>query len=313
MPIQSHCRISRDPTWVSPQSARQSAVYNHEMKLKFTKMHGAGNDFVVIDAISQRVEFTAAQWQFLADRRFGIGADQMLVVEKPQSAGVDFRYRIYNADGGEVEQCGNGARAFVRFVTDKNLTDKRVIKVETLSGIIEPRLEADGRITVDMGAPITQPERVPFNASGLQGKIEGLDTLWPLDVNGKTVWISAVSMGNPHAVQVVNDSEAAPVLADGPQIEHHIRFPRRVNAGFMQIIDRCQIRLRVFERGAGETLACGTGACAAVVAGIRRGLLDSPVRVHTHGGELSIAWKGENAPVLLTGPAVSVFEGEIEI
>ncbi|MES2535275.1 MAG: diaminopimelate epimerase [Pseudomonadota bacterium] len=283
------------------------------MKIKFTKMHGAGNDFVVIDAINQHIDFTAAQWQFIADRRFGIGADQMLVVEKPQSAGVDFRYRIYNADGGEVEQCGNGARAFVRYVTDKNLTDKRIIKVETLSGIIEPRLEPDGRITVDMGAPILQPEQVPFNSIGLAGKAEGLDTLWPLDVDGNTVWISAISMGNPHAVQVVSDSETAPVLADGPSIEHHPRFPNRVNAGFMQIVGRHQIKLRVFERGAGETLACGTGACAAVVAGIRRGLLDSPVRVDTHGGELSIAWGGEHTSVLLTGPAVSVFEGEIDI
>jgi diaminopimelate epimerase len=283
------------------------------MKLKFTKMHGAGNDFVVIDAISQRIDFTPAQWQLLADRRFGVGADQMLVVERPQSAGVDFRYRIYNADGGEVEQCGNGARAFVRFVTDKGLTDKRAIKVETLSGIIEPTLEADGCITVDMGAPILEPARVPFDAIGLQGKAEDDDTLWPLDVNNKTIWISAVSMGNPHAVQLVADTESAPVPADGPTIEMHPRFPKRVNAGFMQIIDRHHIRLRVFERGAGETLACGTGACAAVVAGIRRGLLDSPVRVATHGGELSIAWAGHDAPVMLTGPAVSVFEGEIDI
>jgi diaminopimelate epimerase len=283
------------------------------MKLKFTKMHGAGNDFVVIDAISQRIDFTPAQWQFLADRRFGVGADQMLVVEEPCSPGVDFRYRIYNADGGEVEQCGNGARAFVKFVTDKRLTDKRAIKVETMAGVIEPRLEADGRITVDMGAPILEPEQVPFDTKGLQGKADGRDMLWPLDINGKTVWMSAVSMGNPHAVQVVDDAQSAPVQADGPLIEHHPRFPKRVNAGFMQIVNRHQISLRVFERGAGETLACGTGACAAVVAGIRRGLLDSPVAVNTRGGELSIAWAGEQSPVLLTGPAVSVFEGEIEI
>ncbi len=283
------------------------------MKLKFTKMHGAGNDFVVIDAINQRIDFTPAQWQFLADRRFGIGADQMLVVEKPQSAGVDFRYRIYNADGGEVEQCGNGARAFVKFVTDKRLTDKRAIKVETMSGVIEPTLEADGRITVDMGAPILEPERVPFDAKGLQGKVEGNDTLWPLEINGKTIWMSVVSMGNPHSVQIVDDAQSAAVQSDGPAIEHHPRFPRRVNAGFMQIVDRRQINLRVFERGAGETLACGTGACAAVVAGIRRGLLDSPVRVNTRGGELSITWAGQGSPVLLTGPAVSVFEGEIDI
>lgn len=283
------------------------------MKLKFTKMHGAGNDFVVIDAISQTLNFTPEQWKKLADRRFGVGADQMLVVEKPQSAGVDFRYRIYNADGGEVEQCGNGARAFVKFVTDKGLTAKRRIKVETMSGVIEPTLEADGRITVDMGAPILEPEKVPFDAAGLTGKQEGGDTLWPLDINGKTLWISAVSMGNPHAVQVIDDANTAPVLQDGPVIEHHPRFPKRVNAGFMQIVNRRQINLRVFERGAGETLACGTGACAAVVAGIRRGLLDSPVKVSTRGGELSIAWAGAGSPVMLTGPAVSVFEGEIDI
>jgi diaminopimelate epimerase len=283
------------------------------MKLKFTKMHGAGNDFVVIDAIHQHIDFSPAQWQRLADRRFGVGADQMLVVEKPQQPEVDFRYRIYNADGGEVEQCGNGARAFVRFVTDKGLTDKRAIRVETLSGVIEPRLEENGEITVDMGAPILEAQRVPFDAAGLDGKPEGDDVLWPLDVNGRNLWISVVSMGNPHAVQVVADADAAPVAEDGPRIERHPRFPRRVNAGFMQILDRNAIRLRVFERGAGETLACGTGACAAVVAGIRRGLLDTPVRVETRGGELSIAWAGGNAPVLLTGPAVTVFDGEIEI
>jgi diaminopimelate epimerase len=283
------------------------------MKLKFTKMHGAGNDFVVIDAIHQRVNLTPAQWKMLADRRFGVGADQMLLVEKPQSAGVDFRYRIYNADGGEVEQCGNGARAFVRFVTDKGLTDKRTIRVETMSGVIEPTLEADGCITVNMGAPILEPRQVPFDAGGLTGRQEGNDTLWPLEINGHTIWMSAVSMGNPHAVQVVADVHTAAVQIDGPLIERHPRFPKRVNAGFMQIVDRGQIKLRVFERGAGETLACGTGACAAVVAGIRRGLLDSPVKVATRGGELSIAWAGNGASVMLTGPAVSVFEGEIEL
>ena len=283
------------------------------MKLKFTKMHGAGNDFVVIDAIHQQVDFTPAQWQRLADRRFGVGADQMLVVEKPQAPGVDFRYRIYNSDGGEVEQCGNGARAFVRYVTEKGLTAKRAIRVETLSGVIEPRMEDDGGITVDMGAPVLEPARVPFDASGLQGRPQHEDMLWPLDVNGRTVMVSAVSMGNPHAVQVVDDVDAAPVLQDGPAIEHHPRFPKRVNAGFMQVVDRHSVRLRVFERGAGETLACGTGACAAVVAGIRRGLLASPVRVETRGGELSIAWAGGSAPVLLTGPAVTVFDGEIEL
>jgi diaminopimelate epimerase len=283
------------------------------MKLKFTKMHGAGNDFVVIDAISQHIDFTATQWQKLGDRRFGVGADQMLVVEKSLAEGVDFRYRIYNADGGEVEQCGNGARAFVKFVTDKGLTSKRAIRVETMSGIIEPRLEDDGRITVDMGAPVLIPAAVPFDASNLNGQAEGHDTLWPLEIGGKQRWISVVSMGNPHAVQVVEDSEAAPVLIDGPLIEHHPRFPKRVNAGFMQVVNRHHIKLRVFERGAGETLACGTGACAAVVAGIRRGLLDTPVTVQTHGGELSIAWAGDQQPVMMTGPAETVFEGEIEI
>lgn len=283
------------------------------MKIKFTKMHGAGNDFVVIDAVNQQIAFTPEQWKLLADRRFGIGADQMLVVEKAHSADVDFRYRIYNADGGEVEQCGNGARAFVKFVTDKGLTAKRAIKVETMAGVIEPKLEDDGCITVDMGAPVLEPERVPFDASGLHGTQEGGDTLWPLEINGKAIHISVVSMGNPHAVQVVDDVQTAAVHVDGPMIEHHPRFPRRVNAGFMQIIDRRRIRLRVFERGAGETLACGTGACAAVVAGIRRGLLDSPVKVGMPGGELTIAWNGPASPVLMTGPAVSVFEGEIDI
>lgn len=283
------------------------------MKIKFTKMHGAGNDFVVIDAISQHIDFTPEQWKMLADRRFGVGADQMLVVEKPRLPGVDFRYRIFNADGGEVEQCGNGARAFVKFVTDKGLTGKRAIKVETMAGVIEPQMEADGRITVDMGAPILEPERVPFDASGLEGVNEGTDILWPLEINGKTTLMSVVSMGNPHAVQVVDEVQGAAVHLDGPVIEHHPRFPKRVNAGFMQVVGRHHVKLRVFERGAGETLACGTGACAAVVAGIRRGLLDSPVKVSTLGGELSIAWGGDGSPVMLTGPAVSVFEGEIDL
>jgi diaminopimelate epimerase len=283
------------------------------MKIKFTKMHGAGNDFVVVDAIHQDIALTPAQWKFIADRRFGVGADQMLVVEKTESEGIDFRYRIYNADGGEVEQCGNGARAFARFVSDKGLTTKRVIRVETMSGIIEPTLEDDGRVTVDMGAPVLVAEQVPFDPSGLESRVEGGDTLWPLDVDGKISWISVVSMGNPHAVQIVADTEAAPVLIDGPLIERHVRFPKRVNAGFMQIVDRHNVNLRVFERGVGETLACGTGACAAVVAGIRRGLLDTPVAVQTHGGELVISWAGPGGPVRMTGPAVSVFEGEIDI
>jgi diaminopimelate epimerase len=283
------------------------------MKLKFTKMHGAGNDFIVIDAINQQIDFTTEQWRKLADRRFGIGADQILVVEATLTKGVDFRYRIYNADGGEVEHCGNGSRAFVRFVTDKKLTDKTTIRVEIMSGVIEPRLNPDGSVTVDMAQPILDPAKVPFDASGLTPKTQVQDQMWPLDVNGKIAWISTVSMGNPHAVQVVDDVETYPVLLEGPLIEHHPRFPKRVNAGFMQVIDAQHIRLRVFERGTGETLACGTGACAAVVAGIRRGLLTSPVRVSTHGGELSIAWQGEDDSVFLSGPAVSVFDGEINI
>jgi diaminopimelate epimerase len=287
------------------------------MKLKFTKMHGAGNDFVVIDAISQHIDFTPAQWKQLADRRFGVGADQMLVVERATTPGCDFRYRIYNNDGGEVEQCGNGARAFVKFVAEKGLSTQRRIAVETLSGVIAPRLEDDGSVTVDMGAPVLAPADVPFDAEGLAGAAEGNDLLWPLVLelagDKETVLVSVVSMGNPHAVQVVDDVDTAPVELTGPLIEHHPRFPRRVNAGFMQLLSRQHIRLRVFERGAGETLACGTGACAAVVSGIRRGLLDSPVRVDARGGQLSIAWDGPGQPVWLTGPAVTVFDGEIEI
>lgn len=283
------------------------------MKLKFTKMHGAGNDFIVVDAINQQVNLSPEQWRRLADRRFGIGADQILVVERPDQDGVDFRYRIFNNDGGEVEQCGNGSRAFVRFVVDKGLTGARSIRVQTMSGIINPRLEQDGNVTVDMGAPRLDPADVPFDSAGLDGRAEGEDTLWPLSLQDEHVFVSVVSMGNPHAVQVVDDVDTAPVAQTGPMIESHARFPKRVNAGFMQIVDRGHIRLRVYERGAGETLACGTGACAAVVAGIRRGLLDSPVRVSARGGELSIAWAGPGQPVYLSGPAVSVFEGEIEI
>jgi diaminopimelate epimerase len=287
------------------------------MKLKFTKMHGAGNDFIVVDAISQQVELSTQQWAALADRRFGIGADQVLVVQKSDTEGCDFRYRIFNNDGGEVEQCGNGARAFVKFVSEKGLTTQRAIRVQTMNGIIAPRLEDDGSVTVDMGAPVLEPAMVPFDSAGLAGWAEGGDTLWPLSIKqpggAKTVFFSVVSMGNPHAVQVVDDVDAAPVEQTGPLIEHHPRFPKRVNAGFMQVVDRHRIKLRVYERGAGETLACGTGACAAVVAGIRRGLLDSPVRVTARGGELSVAWAGNGAPVYLTGPAVTVFEGEVDI
>jgi diaminopimelate epimerase len=276
------------------------------MKIRFTKMHGLGNDFVVIDAINQSIELSAAQARYLADRRFGVGCDQILIVERAQQAGVDFRYRIFNGDGSEVEQCGNGARCFVRFVLDKQLTDKHEICVETQCGLISPRLEASGEVTVNMGVPVFEPARVPFIA-------DSTALVQALEVEGQNYDITAVSMGNPHAVQVVADVDSAPVASHGPLIEHHPRFPARVNAGFMQVVDAHNIRLRVFERGAGETLACGTGACAAVVAGISRGLLQSPVRVQTRGGELSIAWQAGNHPVLMTGPAVSVFDGEIDL
>jgi diaminopimelate epimerase len=279
------------------------------MKLKFTKMHGAGNDFVVIDAIHQKIDFTPAQWAHLGDRRFGVGADQMLVIEASSTPGIDFRYRIFNADGGEVEQCGNGSRAFVKYVIEKGLTDKRKIRVETMNGVIEPHMREDGSITVDMGAPRLATAEVPFDATGLTAN----NYFWPLQLKDKTVQVAVASMGNPHAVQLVDDVDTAPVESDGPVIEHHPRFPKRVNAGFMQVMDRNHVRLRVFERGAGETLACGTGACAAVVCGIRSGLLDSPVSVQMRGGELSIGWDGGTSPVTLTGPAVSVYEGEIDI
>ncbi|WP_423195106.1 MULTISPECIES: diaminopimelate epimerase [unclassified Cupriavidus] len=283
------------------------------MKLQFTKMHGAGNDFVVLDGIHQRLDLTEAQWRALASRHFGVGADQILIVEKSDRDDVDFRYRIFNADGGEVEHCGNGARCFVRFVTDKGMTDKRSVRVEVMNGVITLTLQDDGQVTVDMGAPELEPARVPFIADGVPTRTEGSDTLFGLEINGRTAWMSVVSMGNPHAVQVVDDVECFPVLQDGPVIEHHQTFPKRVNAGFLQIDDRHTVHLRVFERGAGETLACGTGACAAVVAGIRRGLLDSPVQVHTHGGVLTIAWDGVDQPVRMTGPATTVFEGTIDL
>jgi diaminopimelate epimerase len=276
------------------------------MKLKFSKMHGLGNDFVVVDGVRQSLALTPEHVRHLADRHFGVGCDQLLLVEKAGAPGVDFRYRIFNADGGEVEQCGNGARCFVRFVHDQGLTDKRQIRVETISGIIAPRLEADGSVTVDMGVPVFSPEKIPFSSATD-------DLVQTLTIGDDDVAITAVSMGNPHAVQVVADVDAAPVATQGPLIEAHPRFPQRVNAGFMQIAGRQAIRLRVYERGAGETLACGTGACAAVVAGVARGLLESPVRVSTRGGELTIAWGGRGTPVLMTGPAVSVFTGEIEL
>jgi diaminopimelate epimerase len=288
------------------------------MKLKFTKMHGAGNDFIVVNAIDQQVDLSPAQWARLADRRFGIGADQILVVEPGPAPGIDFRYRIFNNDGGEVEQCGNGARAFVKFVIDQKMTSKRAIRVQTMNGVIEPRMEENGAITVDMGAPVLEAALVPFDAAGLVAQAAGVDQLWPLSIDqpdgsSATVLFSVLSMGNPHAVQVVDDVDTAPVLATGGAIEHHRRFPKRVNAGFMQVLSRQHVRLRVFERGAGETLACGTGACAAVVAGIRRGLLDSPVQVDARGGTLQIAWAGAGAAVFLSGPAETVFEGEITL
>jgi len=279
------------------------------MKIRFTKMHGLGNDFVVLDATGahgQDFVPTAAQVRWLADRHFGVGCDQLLVVQPPQTESADFRYRIFNADGGEVEQCGNGARCFVRFVHQQGLTDKREIRVETLAGIIAPRLEDNGLVTVDMGLPRFAPADIPFLT-------EDDALLQTIEFDGRRAEIVAVSMGNPHAVQLVGNVDSAPVARDGPLIEAHPRFPKRVNAGFMEVVDRHAIRLRVYERGAGETLACGTGACAAAVAGIRRGLLDSPVRVATRGGELMIAWEGPGRPVRMTGPAVTVFTGEIAI
>ncbi len=276
------------------------------MRLRFSKMHGLGNDFVVLDGVRQQVSLSPEQLRFLADRHFGVGFDQLLLVEPATQPGVDFRYRIFNADGSEVEQCGNGARCFARFVFDQGLTDKREIRVETKKGVIAPRLEADGQVTVDMGAPRFAPAEIPF-ISDSDAVVQSLD------LDGSTVDISVVSMGNPHAVQLVADVDTAPVAVHGPLTESHPRFPERVNAGFLQVLDRHSARLRVYERGSGETLACGTGACAAVVAGIRRGLLDSPVRVATRGGELTIAWAGPGQPVLMTGPAVTVFTGEIEL
>jgi diaminopimelate epimerase len=283
------------------------------MRLRFTKMHGAGNDFVMLDGIAQPFALDAGQLQRLADRRFGIGADQILLVERAQRPGVDFRYRIFNADGGEVEQCGNGARCFVKFVHDRGLTHKRAIRVETLAGVIEPRLEDDGEVTVDMGVPELEPGRVPFDAEGLVARAEHRDRLWPLAIHGRTIEFSVLSMGNPHAVQRVDDVDEAAVGKDGPVIEHHARFPRRVNAGFMQVLGQHDIRLRVWERGVGETLACGTGACAAAVAGILRGVLTAPVTVHTRGGRLRIGWAGSGEPVQMTGPAEKVFDGEMDI
>jgi diaminopimelate epimerase len=284
------------------------------MKLRFTKMHGAGNDFVVLDATRGPLPLSTAQYRFLADRRFGIGADQILIVEPGNAAkNIDFTYRIMNADGGEVEQCGNGARCFARFVHDTGLSAKDTLRVQTLKAVIEPRLQADGRVTVDMGPPFLIPAEVPFDAVGLTPTLINGCELWPIQLANHPVDVAVVSMGNPHAVMRVDSVEHAPVDELGPQIESHARFPRRVNAGFMEVVDRGHIRLRVFERGAGETLACGSGACAAVVAGIRLGWLDAAVDVDMPGGRLTISWAGDGAPVLMTGPAVKVFEGEIDV
>lgn len=276
------------------------------MKLNFTKMQGAGNDFVVIDSYTQPVSLSTDQIKYIANRFFGVGCDQLLMVEKTTTPNVDFRYRIFNADGGEVEQCGNGARCFVRFVVEKGLTQKREISVETASGVISLKLQEDGQVTVNMGAPRFSPAQIPFDAAAQQ-------TLYPLALAHAEIQVSAVSMGNPHAVTVVNDVNTAPVAEYGPQIESHPRFPQRVNAGFMQVLNPHEINLRVYERGSGETLACGTGACAAAVSGMQLGLLSSPVVVNTRGGQLTIAWAGEQAPVMMTGPAEIVFEGEINI
>lgn len=276
------------------------------MQIEFTKMHGIGNDFVVIDSYSQKISLSPEQVRRIADRHFGIGCDQLLLVEHTDLPDVDFRYRIFNADGGEVEQCGNGARCFVRFVHDKGLTAKSKISVETARGVIYLTLEANNQVTVNMGAPQFEPAQIPFIA-------EQIALTYQLELAGEHVEISAISMGNPHAVQIVDNIDTAPIAEQGPLTESHPRFPQRVNAGFMQIVDQHHIRLRVYERGSGETLACGSGACAAVVAGIRLGHLQTPVAVVMRGGDLSIDWAGDGQPVWMTGPAETAFEGSISI
>ncbi|MEY4752106.1 MAG: hypothetical protein RIQ60_4320 [Pseudomonadota bacterium] len=289
------------------------------MQLRFTKMQGAGNDFVVLDATRGPLDLSPQVLKRLGDRRFGVGADQILVVEPSRTPGVDFRYRIFNgASGDEVEHCGNGARCFVRYVRQHGLTDKSVVKVETVNNLLELRAEADGRVTVDMNAPMFEHTRLPFDAGGLTPREVNGWQLWPLtlgaEADAERVEVGVVSMGNPHAVlRVDGDVDAAPVERLGPRIEAHARFARKVNAGFMQVLSRSAIRLRVFERDAGETLACGTGACAAVVAGIRLGWLDDAVDVHTRGGLLTIRWAGPGQAVFMTGPAETVFEGEISL
>ena len=284
-------------------------------------MHGAGNDFIVLNGIDQDLSgISKEQWQALAHRQFGIGADQILLVEKATRPDADFRYRIFNSDGGEVEQCGNGSRCFVRFVQDQGLSNKNPLRVEVAHTVLTLKSHPDGQVEVDMGAPIFEHSHIPFNATGLASVQEFQETLYALPLNYPATHDSLVgvlSMGNPHAVQVVGDIDSAPVLEEGPEIEKFVAFPKKVNVGYLQAINRNEIKLRVFERGAGETLACGTGACAAVVSGIRRGLLDSPVKVHTRGGDLQIAWGGVidgiTQPVIMTGPAVTVFEGETTI
>ena len=287
---------------------------NPPMKLRFTKMQGAGNDFVVLDATRAPIALSDAQMRRLGDRHFGIGADQILMIEPSPAPGIDFGYRIFNGGSGdEVEHCGNGARCFVRYVHDKGLSAKQSLRVQTMNTTLELHLQDDARVTVDMNLPIFDLARVPFDASGLAPRELNGFALWPVDVGGRRIELAVLSMGNPHAVQLVDDVDTAPVASVGPLVEGHARFPRRVNAGFMQIVDPGHIRLRVYERGAGETLACGTGACAAVVAGIRMGLLHARVDVQTHGGRLTIAWAGGAQPVLMTGPAETVYEGEIEL
>ena len=287
------------------------------MRIEFTKMQGAGNDFVVLDETQKRLGLSLAQYRFLADRHFGVGADQILTVRPSPEAGIDFEYVIHNADGAEVEQCGNGARCFARFVRDQGLTSKDRLRVQTLGGVIEPELMADGRVTVNMGVPVFELSQIPFDGAGLQPQATGGWQKWSLDLvnsaRASSVDVAVVSMGNPHAVLLVDDVDTSPVVDWGPLIESHARFPKRVNAGFMQLIDRSHIKLRVFERGVGETLACGSGACAAVVAGIRWGVLDNTVDVQTRGGNLSIFWVGGTSPVMMTGPATTVFHGEIDI
>jgi diaminopimelate epimerase (EC 5.1.1.7) len=276
------------------------------MRLRFTKMQGIGNDFVVIDAISQKVTITPERASKLADRHFGVGCDQVLIVEAPDNPEADFRYRIFNSDGSEVENCGNGARCFAVFVRQRQLTSKNCIVVETASGLMTLHVLANNQVCVDMGVPELEPANIPFEADSTLPE-------YPLDVEGQVFNIGAVSMGNPHAVAVVDDVNEFPVLDIGAKIERHQRYPKRVNAGFMQILDRRNIKLRVFERGVGETLACGTGACAAVVSGIERNLLDTDVNVSLPGGDLRIQWEGHGKPVMMTGPATSVFHGQVKI